>query len=36
VPGLSMDFAQSVFVEKLGNGDWIHVAGQFKKRLPGT
>lgn len=36
VPGLSMDFAQSVFVEKLGNGDWIHIAGQFKKRLPGT
>jgi 2,3-bisphosphoglycerate-dependent phosphoglycerate mutase len=36
VPGLSMDFAQSVFVEKLRNGDWIHIAGQFKKRLPGT
>jgi len=36
VPGLSMDFAQVVFVEKLPNGDWIHIAGQFKKRLPGT
>ena len=36
VPGLSMDFAQSVFVEKLRNGDWIHIAGQFKKQLPGT
>jgi len=36
VPGLSMDFAQAVFVEKLPNGDWIHIAGQFKKRLPGT
>ncbi len=36
VAGLSMDFAQSVFVEKVPNGDWVHVAGQFKKRLPGT
>jgi len=36
VAGLSMDFAQSVYVEKLPNGDWVHVAGQFKKRLPGT
>jgi 2,3-bisphosphoglycerate-dependent phosphoglycerate mutase len=36
VPGLSMDFAQAVFVEKLPNGDWVHIAGQFKKRLPGT
>ena len=36
VAGLSMDFAQSVFVEKLPNGDWIHVAGQFNKRVPGT
>jgi 2,3-bisphosphoglycerate-dependent phosphoglycerate mutase len=35
VPGLSMDFAQVVFVEKLPNGDWVHIAGQFKKRLPG-
>ena len=35
VPGLSMDFAQAVFVEKLPNGDWVHIAGQFKKRLPG-
>jgi len=36
VPGLSMDFAQSVFLEKFPNGDWVHIAGQFKKRLPGT
>jgi 2,3-bisphosphoglycerate-dependent phosphoglycerate mutase len=36
VSGLSMDFAQTVFVEKLSNGDWVHIAGQFKKRLPGT
>ena len=35
VPGLSMDFAQAVFIEKLPNGDWVHIAGQFKKRLPG-
>jgi 2,3-bisphosphoglycerate-dependent phosphoglycerate mutase len=33
VSGLSMDFAQSVFLEKLPNGDWIQVAGQFKKQL---
>jgi 2,3-bisphosphoglycerate-dependent phosphoglycerate mutase len=36
VPGLSMDFAQAVFVENLPNGDWVHIAGQFKKRLQGT
>ena len=36
VAGLSMDFAQSVFVENLPNGDWVHIAGQFHKRLPGT
>ena len=36
VPGLSMDFAQSVFLEKLPNGDWVHIAGQFKKQLPAT
>lgn len=36
VPGLSMDFTQAVFLEKIPNGDWVHVAGQFKKRLPGT
>lgn len=36
VSGLSMDFTQAVFVEKLPNGDWVHIAGQFKKRLPGT
>lgn len=36
VSGLSMDFTQAVFLEKLPNGDWVNVAGQFKKRLPGT
>jgi 2,3-bisphosphoglycerate-dependent phosphoglycerate mutase len=36
VPGLSMDFTQAVFVEKVPNGDWVQIAGQFKKRLPGT
>lgn len=36
VPALSMDFAQAVFIEKLPNGDWVHLAGQFKKRLRGT
>ncbi len=36
VPELSMDFAQAVLLEKLPNGDWIHVAGQFKKHLPGA
>ncbi len=36
VSGLSMDFTQAVFVEKVPNGDWVHIAGQFKKRLPGT
>lgn len=36
VAGLSMDFCQSVFVEKLPNGDWVQLAGQFRKRLPGT
>jgi 2,3-bisphosphoglycerate-dependent phosphoglycerate mutase len=34
VPGLSMDFAQCVFVEKMANGDWVHIAGQFRKWLP--
>jgi len=36
VSGLSMDFTQAVFIEKLPNGDWVHIAGEFKKRLPGT
>ena len=36
VAGLSMDFAQSVYVEKLPTGDWVHIAGQFKKRIPGS
>ena len=33
VPGLSMDFAQAVLVEKAPNGDWVQVAGQWKKHL---
>jgi 2,3-bisphosphoglycerate-dependent phosphoglycerate mutase len=36
VPGLSMDFAQTVMLEKLPNGGWVHVAGQFRKHLAGT
>jgi 2,3-bisphosphoglycerate-dependent phosphoglycerate mutase len=36
VPGLSMDFAQTVLIEKLPNGDWVHIAGQFKKQIPGA
>jgi 2,3-bisphosphoglycerate-dependent phosphoglycerate mutase len=35
VPGLSMDFAQTIMVEKLPNGDWVHVGGQFRKHLSG-
>jgi 2,3-bisphosphoglycerate-dependent phosphoglycerate mutase len=35
VPGLSMDFAQAIYLEKLPSGDWIQVAGQFKKQLSG-
>ena len=34
VAGLSMDFAQVVFIEKLPSGDWVQIAGQFRKRLP--
>ena len=36
VPGLSMDFAQSILIEKLSGGDWVHIAGQFRKQLSGT
>jgi 2,3-bisphosphoglycerate-dependent phosphoglycerate mutase len=36
VPGLSMDFAQTVMIEKLPSGDWVHVGGQFRKQLPGS
>lgn len=36
VPGLSMDFAQTVMIEKLPGGDWVHVGGQFRKQLPGS
>jgi 2,3-bisphosphoglycerate-dependent phosphoglycerate mutase len=36
VPQLSMDFAQTVLIEKMPNGDWVQVAGQWKKHLPDT
>ena len=36
VPGLSMGFAQTVLIEQLPNGEWIHLAGQFEKHLPGS
>lgn len=36
VPELSMDFTQAVMIERLPNGDWIHIAGQFRKHLPGA
>ena len=31
VAELSMDFTQAVMLEKLPNGDWIHLAGAFQK-----
>jgi 2,3-bisphosphoglycerate-dependent phosphoglycerate mutase len=36
VSGLSMGFTQAALLEKLPNGDWVHIAGQFRKQLPGT
>jgi 2,3-bisphosphoglycerate-dependent phosphoglycerate mutase len=36
VPELSMDFAQTVMIEKLPNGEWVHIGGQFRKYLSGT
>jgi 2,3-bisphosphoglycerate-dependent phosphoglycerate mutase len=36
VPGLSMDFAQSVLLEKLPTGEWVHIAGEFRKQLQGS
>jgi hypothetical protein len=36
VSGLSMDFAQTALLEKLPNGDWVHIAGQFRKQLSGN
>jgi len=36
VPGLSMGFAQTVLIEKMPNGEWVHLAGQFEKHLPGS
>ena len=35
VPGLSMDFAQVILLEKLPSGDWVHIAGEFRKQLSG-
>lgn len=32
-PGLSMDFAQTILIEKMSQGDWVHLAGQFRKQL---
>lgn len=34
VPGLSMGFAQTVLIEKMPNGEWVHLAGEFEKHLP--
>jgi 2,3-bisphosphoglycerate-dependent phosphoglycerate mutase len=31
---LKMDHAQSILVEQVPGGDWVQVAGQWKKRLP--
>ena len=36
VPRLSMDFAQLLLIEKMPNGDWVQVAGRWKKHLPGA
>jgi len=36
VPGLSMDFLQAVLVEQKPSGEWIHLAGEFQKHLPGS
>jgi 2,3-bisphosphoglycerate-dependent phosphoglycerate mutase len=33
VPGLTMEHAQCVLVEKNIRGDWVHAAGQWKKRI---
>jgi 2,3-bisphosphoglycerate-dependent phosphoglycerate mutase len=33
VPGLTMEHAQCVLVEKDLRGDWVHAAGQWKKRM---
>ena len=34
VSGLSMDFVQSVLIEKLPDGSWVQLAGEFQKHLP--
>jgi 2,3-bisphosphoglycerate-dependent phosphoglycerate mutase len=36
VSGLSMDFGQTVLIEKMPDGSWVQVAGQWKKHLPTT
>ena len=35
VAGLSMDFLGCVLLEKKPNGEWIHLAGEFEKHVPG-
>ena len=34
VAGLSMGFLDCVLLERLPNGDWIHLAGEFAKHVP--
>ncbi|MEE8167218.1 MAG: histidine phosphatase family protein [Myxococcota bacterium] len=34
VPRLSMDVAQRVLIEKMPNGDWVQISGQWRKYLP--
>jgi len=34
VSGLSMDFVQAVLIEKLPDGSWLQLAGEFQKHLP--
>ena len=35
VAGLSMDSLGCVLLEKKPNGEWIHLAGEFEKHVPG-
>ena len=34
VSGLSMDFVQAILLEKLPDGSWVQLAGEFQKHLP--
>jgi len=36
VAALSMDYAQVVLIEKDSSGDWVQIAGEWHKRLPGA